>query len=737
LNNAKLKLDEKDFSNAAKLANECRDSLERKINEYKQAAERSAKQALDSAYSKIKEAEKLGIDVSDAKDLHKKAILEFDNRAYEKAIEYAEKCKKAAEDEIRKYNHAKEQIEASKDIVKGIKKLISIPKAEELIEKAESALKVGNYNNAVKFAKEAEGEALRVKKDYENYKETSEFISSIESEISRIKSSGVKIPKSNELIEQAKSELNNNSERAKELAREAKRIALERKEEYKRALNSISSAKTTISGAKNSGVTVSSAEDLLNKAKSSLDEGKYKEAFELSKQAEEEALRLKETHENYTETSDFISSIDSEITKIKSSGVKILKSDDLIEQAKSELNKNNFEIAKELAEKAKRIAYERKSGYELAFRSISEAERILNETKNKGVIISSDLLTKSKQAFDDGDYEESVRLAEELKNLVRDTEVKYGEARDRIKSGESAIGKAKEFGCDTSEAEELLNRARTGFEDGNYAQAISDARKSEEIAKEIKEESKPEIEVVLPEKTFKPNYWKRLNLIMRNKGNAHAKAVKIEFSKEVEVKGLKELNINSGEEEKLSIVLKPNEVGDVPLEIKTTYKDVDGKEYSAENLFMLNVTEKPAEEKKEEERRRERKAHAFFPAELEAFYRDIEYIGEGGFARIFKAVRIKDGKEVAVKIPISLDPETGRAFTKEIMSWNMLEHENIVRLYDSNILPVPYLEMELCEYSLEEKGKPMPVEEASRIIFEIAKGLKHAHKKGIIHYPFQ
>ena len=102
--------------------------------------------------------------------------------------------------------------------------------------------------------------------------------------------------------------------------------------------------------------------------------------------------------------------------------------------------------------------------------------------------------------------------------------------------------------------------------------------------------------MVLPEKTFKPNYWKRLNLIVRNKGNAHAKAVKIEFSKEVEVKGLKELNVNSGEEEKLSIILKPNELGDVPLEIKTTYKDADGKEYSAENLFMLNVAEKPAEE---------------------------------------------------------------------------------------------------------------------------------------------
>jgi len=524
LNNAKLylpitQLDEEDFSNAAKIANECKNSLERKINEYEQAAERSAKQSLDFAYSKIKEAEKLGINVSSAQDLHKKAILEFNNREYEKAVKYAEKCKKAVE------------------------------------------------------------------------------------------------------------------------------------------------------------------------------------------------------------ISEFISSIESEIDEIKSSGVKTQKSDELIERAKSELKKNHFGRVKELAEEAKKIALERKSEYDSAFKLISEVEKILNETKNKGVIISTDLLTKSKQAFDNGDYEESVRLVEELKNLVNNTVIKYREARDWIKKVELAIEKAKRFGCDTSEAEELLNRARTEFKEGNYTQAISDARKS----------VKPEIEVVLSEKTFKPNYWKTLNLIVRNKGNAEAKAVKIEFSKEFKVKGLKELDINSGEEKKLSIVLKPKEAGDVPLEIKTTYKDADGKEYSVKNLFMLNVTEKPAEEKKEEERKRARKAHAFFPAELEPFYSDIEYIGEGGFARVFKAVRIKDGKEVAVKIPISLDPETGKAFTKEIVNWSRLKHENIVELCDMNILPIPYLEMELCDKSLEEVPKPMSVEEATSIIYDVAKGLKHAHSEGIIH----
>jgi tetratricopeptide (TPR) repeat protein len=157
LYNAKRKLDEKDFLNATKLAKECRNSLDEKINEYKKLV----RQSLDFAYSKIKEAEKLGINVSNAQDLHKKAISAFDRREYGIAIEYAEKCKKAAEDEIGRYNHAKEQIDASKEIVETTKRFVAIPKAEELIKNAEAALEIGNYNSAFKFAKEAEGEALK------------------------------------------------------------------------------------------------------------------------------------------------------------------------------------------------------------------------------------------------------------------------------------------------------------------------------------------------------------------------------------------------------------------------------------------------------------------------------------------------------------------------------------------------------------------------------------------------
>jgi len=123
-----------------------------------------------------------------------------------------------------------------------------------------------------------------------------------------------------------------------------------------------------------------------------------------------------------------------------------------------------------------------------------------------------------------------------------------------------------------------------------------------------------------------------------------------------------------------------------------------------------------------------------FPPELEEYYEDPEYIGKGGFARVFKVKRKSDGEEVAVKVPISLDASTGRSFMKEITVWQRLNHENIVSLQDVNIMPVPYLEMELCEGgSLEDISKPMEPEEAATVVLDIAEGLKHAHSMQRIH----
>lgn len=118
--------------------------------------------------------------------------------------------------------------------------------------------------------------------------------------------------------------------------------------------------------------------------------------------------------------------------------------------------------------------------------------------------------------------------------------------------------------------------------------------------------------------------------------------------------------------------------------------------------------------------------------ELFARYRKVEPIGEGGFARVYRAEK-HDGSVVALKVPLSLTEEGGKTFLREVRNWSLLSHPNIVELYDYNIFPLPYLEMEYCETSLAKLEKPLSPEKAARIIFDVAEGLKYAHSKGVIH----
>ncbi|AFL95923.1 putiative protein kinase 2 [Thermococcus cleftensis] len=130
-----------------------------------------------------------------------------------------------------------------------------------------------------------------------------------------------------------------------------------------------------------------------------------------------------------------------------------------------------------------------------------------------------------------------------------------------------------------------------------------------------------------------------------------------------------------------------------------------------------------------------------FPVELLPHYEPLEFLGEGGFAKVYKARRKKDGKIVALKIP-RIDEKTGKFFIKEVASWYQLNHPNIVTLYEANVYPLPYIEMEFVE-GVEVDGelfrdlgaypKPVPERVAIKLITGIAEGLAHAHSKGIYH----
>jgi hypothetical protein len=122
-----------------------------------------------------------------------------------------------------------------------------------------------------------------------------------------------------------------------------------------------------------------------------------------------------------------------------------------------------------------------------------------------------------------------------------------------------------------------------------------------------------------------------------------------------------------------------------------------------------------------------------FPPELADRYTSVDFLGMGGISHVFRAMRLKDGKTVAVKIPIRFDETTGKSFMKEILAWEGLRHPNIVEITEVNILPIPYVEMEFLKSVLADLKTPLPVRKAAEIITGVANGLAYAHEQGIIH----
>ncbi len=267
------------------------------------------------------------------------------------------------------------------------------------------------------------------------------------------------------------------------------------------------------------------------------------------------------------------------------------------------------------------------------------------------------------------------------------------------------------------------------------------ARAKEFILKidKIAEELSPFLTVEMNKTNFKPNTWEKIILNVKNKGKASARDIILTFSDEVVVKNLEKIEILKPNDEKsIEFALMPKAEGSIPLDIKITYIDHKNKERSDKQTLWINV----GAEVKPEKLSQQPLTPAEFepkpimpktlPPELSEFYTEAKLLGKGGFAKVFKAKR-KDGKIVAVKIPISFDPTTGKSFIRELMNWTKLSHPNIVKVYDYNILPIPYFEMELCDKSLAELDKPLDPEYAAWLMFNVCEGLKYAHRLGIIH----
>lgn len=142
-----------------------------------------------------------------------------------------------------------------------------------------------------------------------------------------------------------------------------------------------------------------------------------------------------------------------------------------------------------------------------------------------------------------------------------------------------------------------------------------------------------------------------------------------------------------------------------------------------------------------------REAPARLSAALADRYRLERELGAGGMATVYLAQDLRHHRPVAIKVmrpEVSAELAADR-FLREIRTTGNLQHPHIVPMFDSGIVPgepgqsagcpyyvMPLIEGESLRARLDREG-PLPVEEAVRLIREVADALAYAHDCGVLH----
>ena len=127
-------------------------------------------------------------------------------------------------------------------------------------------------------------------------------------------------------------------------------------------------------------------------------------------------------------------------------------------------------------------------------------------------------------------------------------------------------------------------------------------------------------------------------------------------------------------------------------------------------------------------------------------YRIIKILGEGGMATVYKGFDTRLERDVAIKfirrgqIGTDLMEEVLKRFEREAKRMAKFNHPNIVAVIDygefegSPYLVMPYLPGgTLSELLKTHHGKPLPFQEAARILVPVARALEYAHEQDTIH----
>ncbi|MFV2067053.1 MAG: protein kinase [Pirellulales bacterium] len=120
----------------------------------------------------------------------------------------------------------------------------------------------------------------------------------------------------------------------------------------------------------------------------------------------------------------------------------------------------------------------------------------------------------------------------------------------------------------------------------------------------------------------------------------------------------------------------------------------------------------------------------------------LRELGRGGFGIVYLAHDPTLERVVALKVPrpeILVSPELKERFLREAKAAGALSHPNLVTVYETGQagllcwIAEEYCQGQVLSERLRQRDRPIRPEASARIMAQIADGLEHAHRQGVLH----
>jgi len=421
----------------------------------------------------LKKCEEDGIDLSDAEKEISNYNASIDVKDYQSALGHAKKASETARSAYAR--KTREVIESVETLISHLRGPSAEPKPVlELLERSKDQLGKDDLENGMKSAKSAYDAAERAVHEY-----VSEMFSQAQETLMQAKETGEDVSIFDDLLTRAKSALESQDY---ETAISNVTEALEGAGDNLRAQANaaISRAEELVAAGEELEADVTRVKNHIERATGALDNLRFKESMAYARRAETEADNAISSR-----VQELLRSTRESIKKLKAVRDDISAPQQLLEEAQTAVKDKDYIEAIQALTLANEKIDEMK--FQSVLEVISKARDQFVLAKKVGVDLTKPimLLNTARDHLKRGKFEESVRYAEESKQVVEEALGVFYSARDQIAQLGDAIKFAASLGADIGPLKNYIAEARKHFEAKEYERTIETTKQGVGEARKV------------------------------------------------------------------------------------------------------------------------------------------------------------------------------------------------------------------------------------------------------------